>query len=48
LQGLDRTIGQMALDRQIPLVGLEKIEEQMAVLASPPLDVQARFLVAVA
>jgi uncharacterized protein YbaP (TraB family) len=45
---LDRTIGQMALDRQIPLVGLEKIEEQMAILASPPLDVQARFLVAVA
>lgn len=45
---VDRAIGQMALARQIPVVGLEKIEEQMAALASPPLDVQARFLVAVA
>jgi uncharacterized protein YbaP (TraB family) len=45
---LDRAIGQMALARQIPLVGLEKIEEQMAALAGAPLDTQARFLVAVA
>lgn len=45
---VDRAIGQMALARQIPLVGLEKIEEQMAVLAGAPLDTQARLLVAVA
>lgn len=45
---VDRAIGQMALARQIPVVGLEKIEEQMAVLAGAPLETQARFLVAVA
>jgi uncharacterized protein YbaP (TraB family) len=45
---LDRAIGQTALARNIPLVGLEKIEEQMAILAGAPLEDQARFLVAVA
>lgn len=43
---LDRAIGQMALARGIPVVGLEKIEEQLAVLAGAPLEDQARFLVA--
>jgi uncharacterized protein YbaP (TraB family) len=45
---LDRAIGQIALARGIPVVGLEKIEEQMAALAGAPLEDQARFLVAVA
>jgi uncharacterized protein YbaP (TraB family) len=45
---LDRAIGQMALARGIPVVGLEKIEEQLAVLAGAPLEDQARLLVAVA
>lgn len=45
---LDRAIGQMALARGIPVVGLEKIEEQLAVLAGASLEDQARFLVAVA
>jgi uncharacterized protein YbaP (TraB family) len=45
---LDQAIGEMALAREIPLVGLEKVEEQMAILSEVPLDTQARFLVALA
>lgn len=44
----DRSIGRIALARQIPLVGLEKIEELMATFAGEPLDSQARYLVATA
>lgn len=45
---LDRSIGEIALARQIPVVGLEKIDEMMAIFASEPLDSQARYLVATA
>ncbi len=48
LPTLDRSIGQMALARKIPLVGLERVEEMMAAFASEPLDSQARYLVATA
>lgn len=42
---LDRAVGQLAMSRGIPVVGLEKIEEQLAVLAGAPLELQARMLV---
>lgn len=45
---LDRVIGQIALARGIPVVGLETVEEQMSLLAGQPLEDQARFLVAIA
>ncbi|QIG47946.1 TraB/GumN family protein [Nordella sp. HKS 07] len=42
---LDRAIGQLASAHGVAVVGLEKVEEQMAILAGAPLEQQARFLV---
>lgn len=42
---LDRAVGQLAKSRGVPVVGLEKIEEQLAILAGAPLELQARLLV---
>lgn len=42
---LDRAIAQLAARHGATVVGLEKVEEQMAVLAGAPLEQQARFLV---
>lgn len=42
---LDRAVGQLAKSRGIPVIGLEKVEEQLAILAGAPLEQQARMLV---
>lgn len=42
---LDRAIGQLAKSRGVPVVGLEKVEEQIAILAGAPFEQQARMLV---
>lgn len=42
---LDRAIGQLAKRHGVPVIGLEEVEEQMAVLAGATLEQQARMLV---
>lgn len=48
LRSLDEEIGQTAIARGIPVVGVEKVEEQLSVLAGMSMDDQVRFLVATA
>lgn len=45
---LDRAIGQLAKSRGVPVIGLEKVEEQLAILAGAPFEQQARMLVTTA
>jgi uncharacterized protein YbaP (TraB family) len=45
---LDSRIAQIAGEMNTPLIGLETVEEQLSVFSAMPLDVQARYLVAVA
>lgn len=45
---LDSQIAKIAEEMGTPLVGLEKVEEQLSVFATMPLDQQAKYLVAVA
>lgn len=42
---LDRAIGQLAAQHGASVVGLEKVEEQLAILAGAPLEQQARLLI---
>jgi uncharacterized protein YbaP (TraB family) len=48
LPTLDETIGERSVNLGIPLVGLETVEEQLSVFARLPLDLQVKYLVAVA
>ena len=48
LVSLDEKIGKMAIAEGVPVVGVEKIEEQLRVLAGLTMDDQVRYLVATA
>lgn len=48
LDVLDSLIARTAAARHVPLIGLETVEEQLSVFAAMPLDLQTRYLVAVA
>lgn len=48
LISLDEEIGQTALAKGIPVVGVEKVEEQLSVLAGMSMDQQVAYLVATA
>jgi uncharacterized protein YbaP (TraB family) len=48
LPTLDMVVGSTATALGIPVEGLEKIEEQLGVFTSLPLDTQAKYLIAVA
>ncbi len=45
---LDEKLAQMAEERGAQLLGLETIEEQLSVFASMPMDLQSKYLMAVA
>lgn len=48
LDVLDTKIARIAGERNIPLFGLETVEEQLTVLAGMPMDAQVKYLLAVA
>lgn len=45
---LDEVLGAIAVTYHVPLVGLETVAEQLSVFAELPLELQAKYLVAVA
>lgn len=48
IASLDEKLAQMAEDSGAELIGLETIEEQLSVFANMPMDLQSKYLVAVA
>ncbi len=48
LPTLDEVIGARSVTLHIPLIGLETVEEQLSVFAKLPLELQVKYLVAVA
>jgi uncharacterized protein YbaP (TraB family) len=48
IASLDESLAQLAEAKGKPLVGLETVEEQLSVFAAMPIDLQSRYLLAVA